>query len=139
MTGLSDVAMVELEQLADQARLALDEDLARDPSVKAAREPHPELDEALAAFRAGYVRHGVSELRADRAVTVWLIQRLDVAACLAVADAGTWRQPGDSPGGLGGPALRSTLCACSDLRGHAVVSLSQSHPCTTPTPRLSSP
>lgn len=36
---LPDAAVLELEQLADRARLALDEDLARDPSVKAARDP----------------------------------------------------------------------------------------------------
>lgn len=98
---LTDRQVADIARAGDAAAMALDELAARNPSAAAVREQEPELTLAVRLVQGAYTDAGVSEERADRAATVWLIQRLDPRACLDIADTGRWRQPGDAPGGLG--------------------------------------
>lgn len=100
MTDLPAEAVNRLEQLADVARHEIAADLQERPG--AGQGLSAAATEALDALRVGYVEAGISGLRAERAVTCWMILRdAPVTRALAEADAGSWHQPGDAAGGLG--------------------------------------
>ncbi|RZT75514.1 hypothetical protein EV383_6255 [Pseudonocardia sediminis] len=89
-----------LEQLADAARAALSLELTS--GVAVGTPFGGDTVAALGELRAGLVRAGLDEVRADRAVTAWMFfPERSVALAVTTADAAQWREPGKSPGGLG--------------------------------------
>lgn len=89
-----------LEQLADVARAALD--LERASGLAVATPFGEDTTAALGGLRSGLIRAGLDEVRAGRAVTAWMFfPERSVALAVETSDAARWREPGESPGGLG--------------------------------------
>lgn len=85
---LTDGQVAEIGRRADEARMMLDEIVARDPSVAAAMRGlyADEIGECIAMVRDAYAAAGVSDGRARQASEAWFMVRLGVRRDLAFAD-----------------------------------------------------
>lgn len=83
---LTDAQVSAIAAACDTAAGELAEIDARDASVRAVRETLAERQAATDRVREAFTRSGVTGARADRAMTVWLIERLDPRRCVAEAD-----------------------------------------------------